>query len=288
LTWGDDDAIYTAYGDGRGFKPFVPRKLSLGLAKVIGSPDDFKGVNIPSSTGEQVGDGRLGKKASGIVMVNGVLYLWARNADNAQLAWSTDHGTTWQWSDWRWETSFGCPTFINFGKDYQGARDDFVYVASLDGESAYEPSDRMVLARVPKGRIRDRAAYEFFAGSGDDGSPTWTVEMGRRAAVFEHPGRCYRSSISYVAGLRRYLWVQTLPGGDPRFNGGFGVYDAPEPWGPWTTVFLTEAWDVGPGESAGFPTKWMSTDGRTLYLVSSGDDGFAVRRARLIVRRVKD
>ena len=28
LTWGDDDAIYTAYGDGRGFEPYVPEKLS--------------------------------------------------------------------------------------------------------------------------------------------------------------------------------------------------------------------------------------------------------------------
>jgi hypothetical protein len=68
---------------------------------------------------------------------------------------------------------------------------------------------------------------------------------------------------------------------DTRFEGGFGIYDAPEPWGPWTTVFFTEKWDVGPGETASFPTKWMSADGRTLHLVFSGDDGFAVRRATL-------
>ena len=37
---------------------------------------------------------------------------------------------------------------------------------------------------------------------------------------------------------------------DTRFEGGFGIYDAPEPWGPWTTVFFTEKWDVGPGETA--------------------------------------
>src|ERR1043165_9838884 len=46
LTWGDDDALYTAYGDGNGFEPFVPKKLSLGLAKVTGTPPDFKGVNL--------------------------------------------------------------------------------------------------------------------------------------------------------------------------------------------------------------------------------------------------
>ena len=36
ITWGDDDRLYTAYGDGRGFEPFVERKLSLGLARVEG------------------------------------------------------------------------------------------------------------------------------------------------------------------------------------------------------------------------------------------------------------
>ena len=34
LTWADDDALYTAYGDGYGFDPAVPDKLSLGFAKV--------------------------------------------------------------------------------------------------------------------------------------------------------------------------------------------------------------------------------------------------------------
>jgi hypothetical protein len=74
-----------------------------------------------------------------------------------------------------------------------------------------------------------------------------------------------------------------LPGGDARFRGGFGVYDAPEPWGPWTTAYFTEEWDVGPGETCSFPTKWMSDEGKTVHLVFSGDDCFSVRRADLTV-----
>jgi hypothetical protein len=99
--------------------------------------------------------------------------------------------------------------------------------------------------------------------------------------VFVHAGHCYRSGISYNAGLRRYLWSQTLPGGDARFEGGFGIYDAPEPWGPWTTAYYTERWDVGPGETSSMPTKWMSADGATVHLVFSGDDAFSVRRATI-------
>ena len=101
-----------------------------------------------------------------MLMVDGVLYVWVRNAGNSQLAWSMDHAQTWTWADWRFETSFGCPTFLNFGKDYAGARDGYVYVYSPDVDSAYRAADRMVLARVPKGRIAERGAYEFFKGPG--------------------------------------------------------------------------------------------------------------------------
>src|SRR5215813_2673465 len=118
---------------------------------------------------------------------------------------------------------------------------------------------------------------------GPEGAPMWTDDIAGRKAVFRHPGGCGRSTISYDAGLKRYLWCQTLPGPDARFKGGFGIYDAPEPWGPWTTVHFTEDWDVGPGESSTFPTKWMSADGRTLHLVFSGEDSFSVRRALLAV-----
>jgi hypothetical protein len=92
--------------------------------------------------------------------------------------------------------------------------------------------------------------------------------------------------MTYNAGIKRYLWWQQIPQpegdpdrGDTRFEAGFAVYDAPEPWGPWTTAYFTSRWDVGPGEHADFPSRWMSEDGRTMYLVFSGEDSFSVRRA---------
>ncbi|MBI4663955.1 MAG: serine hydrolase [Verrucomicrobia bacterium] len=288
MTWGDDDALYTAYGDGNGFEPFVPEKLSMGLAKVLGSPPDFKGINLRSPTVEQRGEGQAGKKASGLLMVDGVLHLWARNAGNSQLAWSSDRGATWTWSDWKFTTSFGCPTFLNFAKNYAGARDDLVYIYSPDSDSAYLAVDRMVLARVPKDRLKDRSAYKFFQAVQSDGRAVWTTDIQQRGTVFTHPGKCYRSGITYNSALKRYLWCQTLPQSKhpqgPRFQGGFGIYDAPEPWGPWTTVYFTDEWDMGPGETSSFPTKWMSADGKTLHLVFSGDDCFSVRVATLTLR----
>jgi len=291
-TWGDDGNLYTAYGDGWGFEPRVDHKLSLGLAKVLGDPHNLLGVNIRTETGEQVGDGKQGKKASGMLMVDGTLYMWARNAGNSRLAWSADHGDTWTWADWKFEESFGYPTFLNFGKNYAGARDAYVYVYSTDSESAYEPADDMILARVHRDSIRRRDAYTVFVRRDAAGQPIWSRAIADRGSVFAHPGRCYRSSVTYDAALDRYLWVQILPESPddrgPRFAGGFGVYDAPDPWGPWTTVYSTPRWDVGPGETASFPTKWMSADGKTCYLLFSGDDAFSVRKAEFILQTTTD
>jgi hypothetical protein len=285
LTWADDDNLYTAYGDGYGFDPIVPLKLGLGFGRVIGGPTDFKCENIRSDA-ENTGHGRSGKKASGLLMVDGILYMWARNADDdgnySQLAWSKDHARTWTWSDWRFE-KLGYMTFLNFGKHYTGMPDkhkDYVYMVSHDHISAYEPADSFILARVPKSEITNRGAYEFLKELDSGNTPVWTKDIQQRGAVFTNPGLCRRSGISYNVGLKRYLWWQQIyhEDADTRFSGGFAIYDAPEPWGPWTTVYETEEWDVGPGETASFPTKWMSADGKTCYLVFSGDDNFSVRK----------
>lgn len=294
LTWADDDALYTAYGDGWGFDPIVEKKLSLGLAKVTGgtNPSNFYAENLRSETAERRGQGPHGPKASGILMVDGVLYLWVRNTNNSQLTWSNDHGKTWTWADWKLTTSFGAPTFLNFGKNYAGARDDFVYIYSQDVDSAYERADGMVLARVSKNQITDQSAYRFFRNLDFLGQPVWTRNVEERGPVFVHYKHCYRNGITYNEGIQRYLWCQILPdsahSGGQRFQGGFGVYEAPEPWGPWRTVFFTTDWDVGPGETSSFPSKWMSADGRTLHLVFSGDDFFSVRKAELILNPVTE
>ncbi len=280
ITWADDNNQYIAYGDGWGFEPKTKKKLSLGISKIVGSPPDFQGINIRTDTGERVGQGAKGAKASGIICVDGVLYMLVRNTANSQIACSEDHGKSWKWCNWKFTTSFGAPTFLNYGRNYAGARDNFVYLYSHDSDSAYEPADRMVMARVPEDKIIKREAYEFFQGIDDSGRAVWTRDIGEMKAVFINPGRCYRSGISHNTGLKRYLWCQTIyDKDDMRFKGGIGIFDAPEPWGPWTTVYYTEQWDVGPGETSCLPTRWMSKDGRSNYLLFSGDDCFSVRKA---------
>lgn len=294
ITWAADGHLYTTYGDGWGFEPKVPEKLGLGFSRVEGDPPDLQGINI-RSTGENKGSGRHGKKGTGILALDQTLYLWLMHADEqggqSQLAWSEDGLRSLEYSPWKFE-QFGICSMINFGRNYEDARDQYVYVVSHDGPRADTPADGFVLMRVSKKKLKKRNAYRFYAGQNAKGKVKWTKKMEERVSVFEHPGHCQRSSISYNAGLKRYLWWQQIPNfqhpdkdfGDTRFEGGFGLYEAPEPWGPWRTVYYTEQWDVGPGEMAAFPAKWISSDGKTAYLVFSGEDAFSVRKVTFELR----
>jgi CubicO group peptidase (beta-lactamase class C family) len=280
LTWGEDDAQYTSYGDGFGFEPFVPHKLGMGFARITGGPPggpaDFRGVNIRSG-GERIGDGAKSPKASGILMAGGLLYLWTRNAQNAQLLWSEDLAKTWR-TGFRMDTSFGSPAFLNFGRNYAGARDGFVYTYSQDGPSAYESDNGIILARVPADRIRERAAWEFFDHLDDRGQPVWTPDIGRRGNVFRYPANCQRVDVVYDSGIKRYLMALSYD-----HSGGWGLFDAPEPWGPWTTILHRE-WDVPNTHGYRLPAKWISADGLTLTLVFSGtkpNDAFCTRTLML-------
>jgi hypothetical protein len=286
ISWGADNDLYTAYGDGWGFEPKVSTKLSLGFAKITGRPPDFQGRNIRSPTGEKSGNGPSGKKASGMLIVNGVIYMWVRNADlngnYSQLAWSLDNAKTWNWG-FKFLVSFGCPTFLNFGSNYSGARDEYAYIYSQDGPGAYEPYDQITLARVHKSQITDLKSYQYFRSFDNAKNPVWTSDINQRGPVFKYPKHCFRIEVIYNKGIGRYMMALAYD-----FESGWGIYESSQPWGPWATVFHTEKWDVGNTHGYRLPVKWIADNGKAMHLVFSGlkeegYDAFYVRKMNLNV-----
>ena len=100
---------------------------------------------------------------------------------------------------------------------------------------------------------------------------------------------------TYNAPLKRYLMTmrsRSVGGGKNHFS----IYDAPQPWGPWTTVYYAEKWQQNQqseplsesnqhwGEVAHIPSKWISPDGMVFYRVLAGNDSFAIRKASLVVQ----
>jgi len=139
------------------------------------------------------------------------------------------------------------------------------------------------MARVPKERIRDRDAYEFFQRLDEGGQPIWTPNIEARGHVFQYLGRCQRMDIVYNPGIKRYLLALGF-----NHSGGFGIFDAPEPWGPWTTAYHAVYWGLGATHYYRLPSKWISGEGTTMYLAFSGRtydnviyDAFCVRKLTL-------
>ena len=158
-----------------------------------------------------------------------------------------------------------------------------VAIYAVKGFSTY--GQTVVLARVAKNRIRDRQAYQFFVRLDQSRKAHWTKDINARGPVFQFPGHCQRSDVVYNPLLKVYLLALGY-----NHRGGWGIFDAPEPWGPWTTVYHTDNWGLGT-HGYRLPAKWIGPDSTSMTLVFSGIDtpktildAFCVRQMKLELR----
>ena len=279
ITWADDGHQYAAWGDGGGFGGTnSDGRVSLGVARIEGSSDNYRGYNVWGGKNAENPPQFTGK-SYGILSAGRTLYMWVTpdsSVEEARLCYSTNHGATWTRADWAFKQSDGfvLPSFCQFGKAYSGARDSYVYIYAVHLQNASVPlgiqkPGEIDLMRVRRDRITDRGAYEFFAGLGTGSRPTWTQDPAKRRPVFQDPnGVGWCVSVSYNAGLRRYLLCTEHA---ESFQGNLGIFDAPEPWGPWTTVGYYSNWGgFGSTFFWNFSNKWLSAEGRRFTLIFTG------------------
>ena len=281
VTWADDDKQYTNWGDGCGFVEncvrFGSNYFSWGVASITGSVDNLVGQNLDWSNQHPPG------KSYGIVSIDGVLYQWygAGSCDAffnyTRLAMSTDHGRTWSTASWDLKRSDNIfnPGILNFGKDYAGARDTYVYHYFIagGGRCTITIPGNVVLARVPKDKILVRNDYEFFSGTAS--VPAWSAQPTDATPVFHDPaGVGWNVSVSYNPAVDRYLLMTDHGPASGFGTGRAGLFDAPEPWGPWTTV---DYWDDWGGYNGAFfyynfSNKWTAEYGgiEDFVIISTG------------------
>lgn len=286
ITWADDDNQYTTWGDGGGFGDDNRKdRVSLGIARIEGPTDGYRGFNVWGGVDAESAAEFTGK-SYGIISVDHTLYIWRSGAGSNSTAYdfqrlykSTDHGKTWVAAEWQFtkEDGFFVPTFLQFGRDYAGARDGYVYIFAPNLKTnqweIHKPGE-IILIRVPKDRLFDRDSYEFFAGTGPDGQSGWTAQIRDRKPVFiDASNGVMRTSAIYNRGLGRYLLVTEH---SQRANGNIGVYEAPEPWGPWSTVLFQTGFGAPHVQANtffwGFSNKWTSADGLRFTLLFTGHD----------------
>ena len=312
ITWADDNNQYTVWGDGGGFGGTNSLgRSSIGVARIKGNWDDFKAFNVWGGHSSE-NDHKLIAKSYGIICIDGILYMWCgmfqTNKDqfnHAKIAYSENHGATWKFANWAFTREEGImmPTICNFDKNYENANDDYVYMYMIRFQS-YEGSDNyedkvdwlncqkpglIDLARVHKDSILIHDAYSFFGGAAIH-KPIWKKDLNERQPIFENSdGVGWCINVSYNSKLERYFLTTEHT---ETHRGNFGIFDAPEPWGPWTTVLYDNAWGEGyiPLNTFywNFANKWLSTDGKSFSLIFTGrkeNDSFNLIRGKFITEK---
>jgi hypothetical protein len=278
-----------------------------------GDPQNWD--DAPTGAGvEALGDGPLSVKPSGLLYLDNRLWMWIRNIDpdghGTRLKYSDDYNAVnpqFTWLDWTFP-DIGFASFVQYGQAYAGGPADYVYAtipmrSSTVGDvssSAYDLVPALTLMRGARADLGNQSSWQFFCGTAS--TPAWCASASQAKNIFFRSGKKFRprAGMSWNAGLGKFMLAliydpsPSTTTDDTRFNGALMVLVSPQPWGPWTVVFnsgkswpggrnsstcVNNSW--GAGERAEIPPKFMSADGKTFYLFSSGGDCLSVARGSL-------
>jgi cysteine-rich repeat protein len=309
-TWGADGNVWAAWGDGGGFGGSnTDHRVSIGFAKISGTPPNVTGTNVwgnsdaPQSGGWAQNQATFCGKSGAMVSVGGTLYAWIAEYNNPasgedpscaanpspmqdRLAWSSDTSQTWNESSSVFTESSGTlipDAFVQFGEDGAGEPallGGYVYMYAFE---AGDSSD-VFLVRVLTANLKDQSQYRVFTGL-HSGAPTWSTswDPSSAVAVFIDPNGASSFSATYHSVSGRILaaaYHGIDVNGDVGAQQDLGLFAAPAPWGPWSTVYYTNSW--GPSgapfgtqeaEAMSIPPKWISADGTQLWVVFSAGSG---------------
>jgi len=265
------------------------------FARITGSPPDigFSFVGNPNdpppATWAEIGkdpslhSGPLGPYYSdGFVSVDGVFYatqtaIWAYGQNEpfqglAGIAYSTDDGETWTSPGLSFPAPLGNLSWVLRDRD-EAHPDGYVY--AINSEREFNAST-LILGRSQPGiaSMTNPANWQWLSGwTQYDGEsvPVWSSSVQAAQPILSWTSHITYPQMSYDAPLHVYLLTFThsyapAPPDIWRSGSELDLLEAPHPWGPFS--FVAREIDFGPsnGYAAGFPEKWISGDGRTLWM----------------------
>jgi hypothetical protein len=295
--WSRDGSTYVLMDDGGVDVPVSGGVWRHSFARVTGAPPNlhFQHVGDPFSppphTWAQIGgnpdndDGPLGPYYSiGFVEAGGVFYAtqqrnwnWPANGTFtglAGVAYSRDHGKTWHLGG----KSFGAPlgnlTFVDGGARGGASPDGYVYAIGTEREFN---ASRLLLGRVRPGvaNVTDPAEWQWVAGwrTGRQGKrlTVWSSSLGSAVPVLNWSSHITYPQMTYDRPLHRYLLTFTYSYNSTPpavWKGGaeLVILEAPSPGRPFSFVARSREFGPSNGYGAGFPSQWISRDGRDLWM----------------------
>ena len=286
MTWADDDNIYVSAGD----PAWGETTDGLDIEKFEGGPEDYK-ISKVNHMNDYRGGAGAGAKPSGMICVDGILYLAfqnllgmklpafgdaSQNGCDSVIVSSSHMGRYWNpaYENIAEPTfpgfEFGGPAFINFGKNNENARDGYVYAVSAD---QWDNGSNMRLGRVPNDKIARKEEWEWVCAFDMAGQPVWNRNLRASIPVLSMHRHMSLPEMVYLAGINRYLLLTWRLRKDFSCNHGSDliILEAPEPWGPFSMVYYEELWEgeLGP-YCPRLPLKWVEADGKTCWMQFSG------------------
>lgn len=332
LTWAADNTQVTSMCDGN----WLGGKNSFHnhLYRILDGPEEFTVEDVPGypqyvrKTGSWFG--------YGIVSVDRVLYSvvsktpanqWSGPFRGIKLLKSTDQGQSWvrvnhRAQERRLEPNaaarnevnrdemffleeegrphrnqlaypFSFVDFVKCGRDNSAARDGYLYIYAPEGAEAH----KLLLARVPKEKLADRSAWEYFQHYQGD-RPVWTSNLADRGTVHVFPEKSadgnyfgwysWLPSVVWNPGLGLYIMVNGgtygghgMSAADKDYfdawmhteTGSLGFWYSEHPYGPWQQICYTDYWVADSERNRTYQPKlspkWISEDGKQMILIWS-------------------
>jgi hypothetical protein len=219
---------------------------------------------------------------------NGQTYNWPWEGPFVGFRWSTDLGKTWTQTPCTpakplfgesglqgQPVKIGSPHFVDFGKEMQDSPDGNAYLVAhgaSDGTNrrfgfdSWITGDEVYLLRVKPSiaNMNDASKYEFYAGTDAAGAPVWTNDFAKIKPMADWRDNMGCVTMTYDAPLKKYLMCVT-DGGNTMGNYNTYVLESNAVTGPWKLVTYMKDFGVQ-GYFVNIPTKFISADGRTLWL----------------------
>ena len=256
ITWAADGSLLAAWGDG---VVTCAEKASYGVAAIATAEPSVALTPVHCGPGPH----GLGKMMA-LIATDDTLFTRFNPQDDSTrypLLKSVDGGATW--------TQPGAPfpflldSFVQFGRGNAGAPGGYIY--------ALEPwTTEIRLVRVAKEQAHNGDAYEYFSGT--PFAPAWKLGRSGSKAIFVDPAGTRRPTITYNPGLDRYLLTVAHSLVEVPSGNKVGIFEAPNPWGPWRTVsYVDDFLGMSGGNFFGlhFPIKWQADEGTTLWATFS-------------------
>lgn len=289
MTWADNDEIYTSAGDPNWGESFS----GLDVEKISGGPTDYKITKV-NPMNDYLGWGGDGPKPTGMICVNGIIYLAIQNvrrlqrpphslasqhASDAHILSSPSTSGYGQWTPAFANIGtpmfpgykFGGPVFINFGQNNANARDSYVYAVSGD---QWDNGSNLRLGRVPADSITVKETWEWVCAFSPSGEPVWSHDLNDSIPILSLHRWLSAPDMVYLAGIKRYLLLTwRLQKDFSPFDGtSLIVLESPEPWGPFSLVHYEEYWEHKEFTPycPKIPLKWIESDGVSGWLQFSG------------------